>query len=268
LVLAAISLLFSNTCVDFPVYQEVYSLEIDQKSFQICSMGIKREHCFFLDIETAPLHFDLYELDEIEKKLWYNKIKYRLYAEQNVEELYRKKSGVMAEFARIVCIAFGYYENNDLVTGVLAHEEEAELIKRFFDVISDRTNKDLCFAGHNIREFDIPFICRRALINGIKLPSALQLHNKKPWEIRLLDTFQHWRFGDVKQYTSLELLCFVMKIPSSKKNMDGSLVAPMYWEKDPIQNALNLMWIKQYCQSDVIAVAALIDKMNLLDPEG
>ena len=45
------------------------------------------------------------------------------------------------------------------------------------------------FCGHNIREFDIPYFCRRMVINQLPLPRSLNIAGKKPWETKhLLDT--------------------------------------------------------------------------------
>jgi hypothetical protein len=75
--------------------------------------------------------------------------------------------------------------------------------------------KKLC--AHNGLEFDYPYIARRTLINGLKLPKILDVSGAKPWEIkdRLLDTLQMWKFGDYKNYTSLDLLCAVFKYPNA-----------------------------------------------------
>ena len=46
----------------------------------------------------------------------------------------------------------------------------------------------------------------------------------KPWETHIVDSFQYWRFGDYKHFTSLDLLAAVLQVPSSKGDMDGSMV--------------------------------------------
>jgi len=61
--------------------------------------------------------------------------------------------------------------------------------------------------GHNAKEFDIPYIARRMIINQMAIPSKLNLFGKKPWEIPHLDTLELWKFGDYKHFTSLKLMC-------------------------------------------------------------
>ena len=118
--------------------------------------------------------------------------------------------------------------------------EFAELVQRF-----SKHFNDMKFCGHNIKEFDIPFLCRRMLINNVELPANMQLSGKKPWEISHHDTLEMWKFGDYKHYTSLALLAAILGIPSPKDDMDGSMVGEVYWkEKD-------LVRISKYCMQDV-----------------
>ncbi len=105
--------------------------------------------------------------------------------------------------------------------------------------------------AHNGKEFDFPYMARRMLINGIKLPAILDTAGKKPWEVNHLDTMELWKFGDYKNYTSLELLAAVFNIPTPKDDIDGSQVWEVYWkEKD-------LSRIVTYCCKDVLTVAQI-----------
>ena len=76
---------------------------------------------------------------------------------------------------------------------------EKELLSDFLSmlgrVFEKGSIKQIC--GHNLKEFDIPYICRRSMIHGLSLPAALQLHGKKPWQLdHLVDTMELWKFGD------------------------------------------------------------------------
>ena len=104
------------------------------------------------------------------------------------------------------------------------------------------------------QEFDYPYIARRALINGLKLPHILDTAGMKPWEIKdkLLDTMQLWKFGDFRSYTSLSLLCAVFNIPTPKDDIDGSQVARVYYEEGDLER------IARYCEKDTLAVANLV----------
>jgi len=123
---------------------------------------------------------------------------------------------------------------------------------------------DFQFAVHSVREFDTPYICRRMIINQIPLPQYLCLHNAKPWEVNMLDTLHHWRFGDVKNYISLDLLATVLGVPTFKTDMDGSTVQEVYYKHKDLPR------IEEYCQRDVAVVANVLLRFNnmpLLKPE-
>jgi hypothetical protein len=90
------------------------------------------------------------------------------------------------------------------------------------------------------------------LINGVKLPKTLNLAGKKPWEVQHIDTMELWKFGDYKNFTSLNLLAHIFNIPTPKDDIDGSDVARVYWEEKNIQR------IVTYCQKDVLTVARLL----------
>ena len=90
------------------------------------------------------------------------------------------------------------------------------------------------------------------LINGLQIPSQLEISGKKPWELNHLDTMELWKFGDYKSYTSLSLLAAIFNIPTPKDDIDGNMVGHMYWVEDQLGR------ICTYCQKNVIATAQLL----------
>lgn len=119
--------------------------------------------------------------------------------------------------------------------------------------------KSAAFAGHNIREFDIPYLCRRLVINHLPIPAWLDFQAMKPWETNLVDTMQLWRFGDYKNYTSLNLLAACLGVPSPKDDIDGSKVGEVYWVENGIDR------IAAYCQKDVVTVAQILLRFRNLE---
>lgn len=211
--------------------------------------NINIEDVLFLDIETAPLTYRYNDLNNEFKKLWDTKFRY---AEESPEDMYIK-AGIYAEFAKVICISVGIVtKGRTYKTKSFYGDDEKKLLADFFDLLTTHYNQDkhmLC--AHNGKEFDFPFICRRALINGLKLPLILDIAGKKPWEVKHLDTMELWKFGDYKSYTSLTLLAAAFGIPTPKDDIDGSQVAKVYWEEK------NLERIVTYCQKDVLTVAQL-----------
>ena len=58
-----------------------------------------------------------------------------------------------------------------------------------------------------------------------------------------------WKFGDFKNFTSLNLLARTLGIPTPKDDIDGSMVGDVYWKENDLKR------IVTYCQKDVVTVA-------------
>ncbi len=212
-----------------------------------------------IDIETVPQYQDYLQLTEVWQSLWCDKISKIMPENFSPEECYLQRAGILAEFGKVICISTGYFTNDkekELVLRVksIYGDDEKLLLESFKDLIDKmyKHNKHFEFAGHNVREFDIPYLCRRMLINELQLPAPLQIHGAKPWEVKMVDTLQWWKFGDYKNYISLNLLANVLNVPTSKTDMDGSMVQHVYYKEN------NLPRIVEYCQRDVVVVANVI----------
>ncbi len=205
------------------------------------------EKILFLDIETVPLVFKYNDLDKNSRELWNKKWQYN--RDISPETQY-EKAGIYAEFAKVVCIGLGYHNKGKFRVATLASDNEADILDKFSDLLSQFFNTYahlLC--AHNGKEFDFPFLCRRFLINNKPLPKILQLQGLKPWEVKHIDTMDLWKFGDVKNFSSLNLLAHVFGIPSPKDDMDGSMVGKTYYEDKDLPR------IEKYCSKDVITLA-------------
>jgi hypothetical protein len=221
----------------------------------------------FLDIETVPQQKEFELLNEEQKKLWEQKSKFdSAYksGEISLSDTYQR-AGIYAEFGKIICISFGYVAlekgQRELRIKSIADKEEKNLLVKLLKLI-EGFDKETLLCAHNGKEFDFPYICRRLLINGLKIPKILDLQNKKSWEVKHLDTMELWKFGDYKHYTSLDLLANIFNIESSKKEMDGSMVGKVYYEEN------NLKKIVEYCELDVWVLANVFLKLNSMDTIG
>lgn len=218
---------------------------------------ISLEDILFIDIETVPQKGDFKELSEQFQKLWDKKSSFFRNEDQNAADVY-ERAGIYAEFGRIICISAGVIiqKNGERYYRVKSFhdQDEKKLLSGFNDMLDKFTSnaaKRIC--AHNGLEFDYPYIARRTLINGLKLPKILDVAGAKPWEIkdRLLDTLQMWKFGDYKNYTSLDLLCAVFNIPTPKDDIDGSQVAQVYYHEGDLDRII------RYCEKDTLALANL-----------
>ena len=220
--------------------------------------NIRLENLLLIDIETVSEYATFNELNEDWQELWQEKVQRQLPEETSPAEFYPQRAGVMAEFAKVICISVGYFRREGkafrLRVKSFYGDDEKKLLQEFIEALKkmEVNNNKWSFTGHNIKEFDIPFICRRLLINGLSIPPFLDFQNMKPWETNMVDTFQYWRFGDYKHYTSLKLLAATLQVPSPKDDIDGSMVGDVYWKEK------NLERIAVYCQKDVVTTGNII----------
>jgi uncharacterized protein YprB with RNaseH-like and TPR domain len=228
---------------------------------------VNLEKILFLDIETVAQHPHYSELDDNFKPHWEKKASF-IGKDESPEEVY-SRAGIYAEFGKIVCISVGFINiesgKKTLRLKSFANHDENILITDFFELLNNHYNyNDALLCAHNGKEFDFPYIARRALVNGIDIPDTLDLAGKKPWEVNHLDTLQLWKFGDYKHYTSLSLLTTIFNIPTPKDDIDGSMVNEVYWKENDLER------ITVYCEKDVVALTQLFLRFrneDLIDTE-
>lgn len=220
---------------------------------------IPLEHILFLDIETVPEERSFDQLDMTKQELWSQKSQYQRKDDISAAEFY-ERAGIWAEFGKIICISVGYFtligENRNFRLTTF-YGEEATLLREYKQLLNEHFNHPknvLC--AHNGKEFDFPYIARRMIINGISLPSKLDLFGKKPWEVPHLDTMELWKFGDYKHFTSLKLMANVLGIPSPKEDIDGSMVKDVYYEEVDLERIIT------YCELDVLTTAQVFLRLR------
>jgi 3'-5' exonuclease len=225
--------------------------------------NINPETILFLDIETVPMSETYEELLDPFRRLWDKKAELLMKNDRNQPEEKRtpadifERAGIYAEFGKIICISTGVMRSNVLWIKSFAGDDEHALLEDFSEMITKASEKQFRFlCAHNGKEFDYPYIIRRMLVNGIRIPAILDLSGKKPWEVNHFDTMELWKFGDYKNYTSLELLAALFGIPTPKDDIDGSEVGNVYWKEKDLQR------IVTYCQKDVKTVVNLFLKFQ------
>ncbi|MDR3188567.1 MAG: 3'-5' exonuclease [Prevotellaceae bacterium] len=224
--------------------------------------AISPENILFLDIETVPAYPSFADVPEHFRDLWDKKSAYFRKPDQTAEDVY-ERAGIYAEFGKIVCISAGHTVLQDgsrrifRVKSFFGDDEKAlleEFAQALIKFYGARSGAFLC--AHNGREFDFPYTARRMLVNGVKLPPMLSVFGKKPWEFTFLDTMELWKFGDYKHFTSLNLMAALFGIPTPKDDIDGSMVAGVYYRERDLPR------IAAYCEKDVLTVARLLLKLR------
>jgi hypothetical protein len=224
----------------------------------------------FLDIETVSQYPAFTDLSADWQELWRHKADSinRDKAPATAEELYGR-AAIYAEFGKVICISCGVLSgppaDRKLLLKSFYGDDEKDVLLRFWDLLHKwgaESQKYLC--AHNGKDFDFPYLCRRMVIHGMRLPSLLNLAGKKPWEIPHLDTMELWKFGEYKSYVGLNLLAHTLGIPTPKDDIDGSQVGDVYWVERDLDR------IVSYCQKDVFTVAQVYLRLHsetLIRPE-
>ncbi|NML20022.1 3'-5' exonuclease [Pseudoflavitalea sp. G-6-1-2] len=223
---------------------------------------IPLNNILFLDIETVSQYPTYDQVPEEWKELWTAKSAFLLRGKEDetVESVYNK-AAIYAEFGKIVCISCGLVQGNSegkkLILKSFYGDDEQLILVRFCEMLkrwATDSNKFLC--AHNGKEFDFPYLCRRMIINNIIIPPILNTAGKKPWEVAHLDTMDLWKFGDFKNYTSLNLLAHTLGIPTPKDDIDGKMVGDVYWREKDIHR------IVTYCQKDVVTATQVFLRLH------
>jgi predicted PolB exonuclease-like 3'-5' exonuclease len=214
--------------------------------------NVSPEDILFIDIETVPATPDYSEMSIAMQQLWDKKTKGFRTEGETPAELY-ERAGIYAEFGKIICISAGFMTGTLFRLKSVYGDDEKALLTEFAGMVNKWAGrKDPYLCGHNGKEFDFPYIARRMVIHKLRLPDILNSAGKKPWEIKHLDTMELWKFGEYKHFTSLALLAEIFGIPTPKDDIDGSMVASVYY------NDRDTNRIVTYCEKDVLTTARVM----------
>ena len=163
--------------------------------------NIRPEDILFLDIETVPAAGSFEMLEPAIQSLWDKKSKQFRDETQSPSDVY-ERAGIYAEFGKIICISVGLIrEKNPFIFRLKSFfgDDEKTILNEFSEMLTRFVkNKEAILCAHNGKEFDYPYIARRMIINNLIIPDILDNAGKKPWEVKLLDTLELWKFGDYK----------------------------------------------------------------------
>ena len=181
-------------------------------------------------------------------------------SEKKQDNIFKKRAALVPEFAKIICVSVAFVTDKDETKmQTFSGDDELELLKDVQKLL-DRCGKlDFHLCGHNLKNFDIPMLAKRMVINGLMPPSILPSYDTKPWEIKAIDTKEIWQYGAYSSIGSLDLLCSCMDIPTSKEGeITGDMVHDSYWVDRKLKE------ISEYCERDVQVLIDIIKKLKEL----
>lgn len=229
---------------------------------------------WFLDIETVPIfrnpdfesHKSMWDI--FTKRFEYDSGLKPFIKDQYWLDYYNNKAAMYAEFGKVICISLGKILNDKLYVKTISGTNEKKVLEEFKDAITKPGQEAKVLCAHNGKEFDFPYLFRRMVINGIEVPEPLNVAGKKPWEVPHLDTVELWGHLQWKYRCSLDLLAQVFGLPSPKADMDGSMVAEIFYSPCPAdvlpfdhEEAI-LKRIGTYCGGDLVTLVNVFCKMK------
>jgi len=223
------------------------------------------ESSIFFDIETAGLYSTLVECKDRDPhlaELWIKRCKW---LQKNIEpgestdpnDLWLNRSSLHPEFGRVVCVSFGVFQGEIEKITSFYGDDEKDILEKANKILANSRTKGFKIAGQNIKNFDIPYLGKRMIINSITPDPIIQTWNKKPWETSFVDLAEIFAFGAWGQtFSSLDLISHVLGVPTSKDNLDGSMVHSSYWDEKMTEE------IKNYCEQDVVCTMNCFKRLS------
>ena len=157
------------------------------------------------------------------------------------------------EFGRIACLSYGVWKDGEMTIASICEKDEVEMLKKIANLFHKAGNGGMIPTGWNIKNFDVSWIVRRLLMNGIQVPECLSSYEKKPWEMNIFDMKDWWKSGSSLDVT-FEEACFGMGIPTPKDDIDGSQVHETFWKGETDR-------VSRYCEKDVKAMILMAEKV-------
>ena len=227
----------------------------------------------FLDIETVGISKDYNSCELEHPEIASQYLKYFDWFQKRFPEdevltkrpelanfMFRRRSALVPEFAKIVCVSVSFVtDKGDIKSQTFSGDNEKKVLLDSQTLLERCGKLGFYLCGHNLKNFDIPMLAKRMVINGLLPPSILPSYDTKPWEIKAIDTKEIWQFGSYTSIGSLDLMCTCMDIPSPKEGeITGEKVHDAYWNDGKLKE------IAEYCERDVKVLVDVIKKLKEL----
>ncbi len=225
------------------------------------------------DIETGPGD------DEVLKELFVPKTREEFVGDRNwkaetIEANYKKYlDGALEEFKRSAAfnaisgqvLAIGYRSIDKKVIHGQGEESEGramtefDVLSKFWHYYQQLRAASRSLIGFNIKDFDIPFIVQRSIIQGIAIPPSLFSGNGRYLDSLFVDLRDVWKAGVYNGKGSLDAICRACGIGAKTEGVDGSMFAEL-WMGGSEKRAI----AKHYLLNDLDMTWQLADRCNAL----
>lgn len=155
-------------------------------------------------------------------------------------------------FGRICCIGIIKESPEGIIQQEVFSGDEKSILTKFWQAAQGVHR----FIGHNVWAFDLPFIYKRSTILGVKPRTDISFARYR--NIPIYDTMLEWELWNMQKSQKLDTLARVFGFPTSKDEMDGSMVWK-YFQDGKIDD------ICKYCMKDVELTRKVYYKMTFED---
>jgi hypothetical protein len=167
------------------------------------------------------------------------------------EEQFRWLS-LHAEYGRVLCVGVIVEQDGEVVCrGVLGRErqslrfhlDEARTLRGFWNQLRGFDVRRDLVVGHNIYEFDLPFLYKRSVV--LRVQPSVRLSFARYRSRPIFDTMKEWELWAWRPGIKLEELAGVLHLGMAKiEGMDGSCIYDLFREGFHQE-------IADYCMRDV-----------------
>ena len=109
-------------------------------------------------------------------------------------EEFKSRAALSAVTGRLLATGF-YCDAWEHPMTVCSEPEETDVLRMTLETIESFLAKGLKVVGHNIINFDIPFLVRRAWFYDIKVPLVIINEIQTYRSLKLIDTLREWNFA-------------------------------------------------------------------------
>ena len=191
-------------------------------------IDVSKRNYWVFDIETGPLADEViariappFDPDEVKVgNAGIEKAMEKINAAKDAHlRNIKARAALKAEYGEV--LAIGYANAADTV--MMVDLPEDEMLDKFWQRADESYHSQETFVGFNVMNFDLPFLIRRSIINGVRVPPGLLPRNNRYFPDFFVDLMQMWQAGDYREMISLDR--FAKALGHEGKNGSGKFFA-------------------------------------------
>lgn len=209
------------------------------------------------DIETGPEEESVLRAMEPEFKAPGNYKDPAKIAEKIAEQRdsWLEKAALCATTGRVLAIGLIDGQADETMLLVVGEDKtEADLIREFWSIAAPK-GKWRHLVGFNSNRFDIPFLVRRSMKLGVRVPWGVM--NGRFMNSKFIDLMEYWKLGDFQASISLDRLA--KHLGCGAKNGSGAMFAELL--------EINREEALAYLENDIRMTRAVAERLGVLEAD-